>query len=137
MRNLSIFMVWLLILTGCSAAATPASTPLPPTEAPIVGDAERGQEIFTKGFNGAPPCSTCHLSANVNFGFSLGPNLTGIGVRGGTRVEGLDSATYIYQSILDPHSYVVGGYRDIMYPDYNKHFSEQDIADLTAYLMTL
>ena len=44
---------------------------------------------------------------------------------------------YIRQSILDPHSFVVPGFRDIMYPDFKKHFSEQDIADIIAYLMTL
>jgi mono/diheme cytochrome c family protein len=136
MRNLSALFILVLVLSGCSAAATPSPTPNP-TAAPAVGDAQRGQQIFTKGFNGAPPCSTCHLSADVNFGFSLGPNLMGISTRAGNRVEDLDAAAYIHQSILEPRSYIVGGYRDIMYPEYSKFFEEQDITDLIAYLMTL
>jgi cytochrome c2 len=140
MRTLLNLVVLVMILCGCSAATAPSPTPAPtttPTPAPIVGDVARGEEIFRKGFNGAPPCSSCHLAADVNFGFTLGPNLTGIGRRAGNRVEGLDAEAYIHQSILDPRSYIVAGYRSIMYPDYGKHLDEQDITDLIAYLMTL
>lgn len=136
MRKFSTFFFLVLILAGCAASVAPAPTPNP-TATPVVADAERGQEIFTRGFNGAPPCSTCHLAADVNFGFSLGPNLVGVAQRAGSRVEGLDATGYLHQSILEPRSYVVAGYRDIMYPDYNKFFEEQDITDLIAYLMTL
>ena len=73
----------------------------------------------------------------VPFGFSLGPNLVGVSQHAATRVEGLDAAAYIHQSILDPHSYIVAGYRDIMYPDYSKYFDEQDMTDLIAFLMAL
>ncbi len=147
MRNLFAFValfVLVITLSGCGAAAQPSPTPEPtdaptlePTTAPAVGDAERGHQIFTKGLNESPPCTSCHMAADVNFGFSLGPNLVGIAQRAATRVEGLDAAAYIHQSILDPHSYVVAGYRDIMYPDYSKYFDEQDLTDLMAFLMTL
>lgn len=140
MHKLLALFVLIFILAGCGTTTPPSPTPEPtatPTPAPAVGDAERGEQIFTKGSNGAPPCSTCHLAANVHFGFSLGPNLTGVAERAKTRIEGLTAEEYIRQSILEPRSYVVSGYRDIMYPDFSKHLQEQDITDLIAYLMTL
>jgi cytochrome c len=87
--------------------------------------------------NGAPPCSTCHLVVEGEQRFSLGPNLAGLGERAGTRIEGLAAEDYIRQSILEPHQFVVPGYRDIMYPNFGEHLSDGDVADLIAYLMTL
>jgi len=146
MRTLFALMVLTLILAGCGAAAQPSSTSIPPTAVPPtsipptdapVGDAQRGAQIFSQGVDGAPPCTTCHKIQADSFGFSLGPAMEGIAERAGTRVEGLDAEAYIHQSIIEPHRYVVAGFRDIMYPDYSKHFQEQDIADLIAYLLTL
>lgn len=101
------------------------------------GDAERGAELFARGANNAPPCSTCHQTVENAFGFALGPNLAGIGERAPERVEELAPEAYIAESILEPHAYVVPGYRDIMYPSFAEHYDDQDIADLVAYLMTL
>lgn len=133
-RNLVVLLTVLLLFTACTAmiALPPISIP-----EPVVGDAERGAQIFAHGMNQSPPCSTCHLTASDATGFSLGPNLADVSERAGTRVEGLGAAAYIRQSILEPHHFVVPGYRDIMYPDYAKHFTDQDIADLLAYLLTL
>ena len=69
--------------------------------------------------------------------FRLGPNLAGIGERAAATVEGLSAEEYLHQSIVDPRSHVVPGYRDLTYPDYGIHFSEKDIQDLIAYLLTL
>ncbi len=138
MRTLVILLAVALLAAGCRAAIGQASVAtVPPSPATGSGDPERGQEIFTQGKDGAPPCSTCHRSAAGGFGFSLGPDLVGIAERAGTRVEGLSAEDYIRQSILDPHAYVLSGYRDIMYPDFGKHLSDDDVADLIAYLMTL
>jgi cytochrome c len=117
----------MLLAAGCGATPSTANS----------GDAERGAQIFTQGVNNAPPCSTCHLVIEGEQRFSLGPNLAGLGERAGTRVEGLTAEGYIRQSILEPHQYVVPGYRDIMYPDFGEHLSDSDVSDLIAYLMTL
>ncbi|NJL56335.1 cytochrome c [bacterium] len=84
-----------------------------------------------------PQCSTCHHTAAGQYGFSIGPNLAGVAERAGTRVAGMSAAEYLRQSILEPHDYVVSGYRDIMYPDYSVQLTEQAIEDLIAYLLTL
>jgi len=101
------------------------------------GDPARGEDIFHHGVNDAPPCSTCHLTAQGMTGFSLGPNLAGVGARAATREAGLSARDYLRQSILDPYAFLVPGYRNIMYPDFAAHFDEQDLADLIAYLLSL
>jgi cytochrome c len=117
----------MLLIAGCGGtAATTAG-----------GDAARGQQIFTAGANDAPPCATCHLVAEGGPRSSLGPNLAGVGERAGTRVEGLAARDYLQQSIVDPYAYVVGGYRGVMYPEYGEHLTDDEVADLVAYLMTL
>jgi mono/diheme cytochrome c family protein len=123
---LNLFSV-MLLAAGCAGTA-PAATG---------GDAERGAQIFSHGLNTAPPCSSCHLVVEGEQRFSLGPNLAGVSERAPARVEGLTPEAYIRQSILEPHRYVVGGYRDIMYPNYSEHFADQDVADLVAYLLTI
>ena len=118
-----------LLLAGC-ATSSPMSTP-------IAGDVERGAQIFAQGQDETPPCLTCHRVVSGRVGFSVGPNLAGIAEHAGARVAGLTAEEYLRQSIIEPHRYIVPGYRDIMYPDYNAHFTEQDIQDLIAYLLTL
>lgn len=105
-----------------------------PVEAPA-GNSAHGAEIFTAGAHGAPPCITCHGGADSPF--RLAPDLAGIFERAASRVEGLSAEEYVLQSILDPEAYLVPGYRAIMYPLYGEALTEQDIADLVAYLQTL
>lgn len=126
MRNFGLVLIFLaLLLTGCSQSPAQSAG----------GDAERGRLIFTQGKNGAPACSSCHaLRAG---GFSLGPVIAGVAERAATRKQGLTAEQYLHQSIVDPGAYVVAGYRSIMYPQYKEHLSEQDIADVIAYLLTL
>jgi cytochrome c2 len=112
-------------------------TGLPAAPSQVLGNAERGAQLFTTAENGAPPCSTCHQVAVGQAGFALGPNLAGISERAATRVEGMSAEEYIHQSIVDPHRYIVPDYRDIMYGEYGTKLSEQDQLDIIAYLMTL
>lgn len=138
MRTYLILLIVLCCAAACGVIVEPPAAPLATsTPAPIIADDGRGAEIFSHGVNEAPPCSTCHQVVSGAMGFSLGPNLQGISERAATRIEGTDAETYLEHSILDPHSFVVSGYRDIMYPDYSTHFGEQDLADIIAYLLTL
>jgi mono/diheme cytochrome c family protein len=125
MLNPIRFIAFVLLLSGCA------------TSPPMAGDVERGAQLFAQGQGETPPCSTCHQVIAGQFGFSVGPNLAEIGKHAGTRVKGLTAREYLHQSILEPHRYIVSGYRDIMYPDYNAHLTEQDVQDLLAYLLTL
>ena len=118
-----------LLLAGCAAISSFFTS--------IRGNVERGAQLFAQGQDSAPPCSTCHRVVIDQVGFSIGPNLAGIAERAGTRVDGLTAEEYLHQSILEPERYLVSGYRNIMYPDYSAHLSEQDTQDLIAYLLTL
>ena len=103
----------------------------------VVGDAANGEKIFRTGVADAPPCIGCHRVSEGGFGLSLAPKLIGIAARAGDRIEGFTAEAYIQDSILHPQHFVVPGYHVSMYPDYAQHLSEQDVADLVAYLMTL
>lgn len=129
MPNAVTALILSLLLAGCVTLSTVPTS--------MDGSAERGAQIFAQGQGGAPPCSNCHQTVSGQVGFSLGPNLTGIGERAETRVEGLSTEEYLRQSILEPDSTIVSGYRNMMYADYDLHFTGQDVQDLIAYLLTL
>lgn len=128
-------IVIIVTLAGCNYAfidmlnqdSDPAVEP--------AGDSAHGAEIFAAGARGAPPCITCHGGADSPF--RLAPDLAGIFERAASRVEGLSAEEYVLQSIIDPEAYLVPGYRALMYPLYGDDLTEQDIADLVAYLQTL
>ena len=124
-----LFLFGALSLTGCAV--------FPGLVLSTVGDAGRGADLFSHGRGDAPACSMCHHSSAGQTGFSIGPNLANVSGRAWVRVEGLAAEQYIRQSILDPHAFIVPGYRAMMYPDYAQHLSAQDIQDLIAYLLTL
>jgi cytochrome c2 len=132
--------VVLIASNPIQVSATPQPTAaVTPTVAALVGDAERGKDIFKNGLGDAPACTACH-AVSKGGGFTVrlsGPNLQGLGERAGTRVEGLTAEEYLAQSILVPDAFVVDGYANIMFPGFAEHFSEQDTADLVAYLLTL
>jgi len=72
-----------------------------------------------------------------------------IGIRAATRVEGQDALTYLRRSILYPNEFLVPnskipnkapfaiGAQSIMFQDYAKHLSTQQVDDLVAYLLTI
>jgi mono/diheme cytochrome c family protein len=122
-------MAFGLLLASCA--------PSPTINVSSADDVERGARLFAQGQAEAPPCSTCHRVISDLVGFSVGPGLAGIGERADGRVAGMSAEAYLRQSILEPHRYVVPGYRAIMYPDYRAHLTEQDIEDLITYLLTL
>jgi cytochrome c2 len=139
--KLHYLLLWLLcglLFVNCSGTSNTTASPEPGTDlSTLSGDALRGEMIFDVGVNDSPPCLACHRVTENGFAFSLGPNLVGIAQRAATRIEGITAQVYLQESILDPDSFVVPGYRDIMYPSFADHFSDQDLADLVAYLMTL
>lgn len=129
----ALLSMWLLI--GALFVLLPAAAmPNYGTPTPATSDAERGEAIFRRGTNGAPPCLSCH--ALTPGGFAIAPIMAGISERAGRRVEGLDAEEYLHQSIVDPEAYIVPGFRAFMFPGYSDLLSENDIDDLIAFLMT-
>ena len=148
---IAVFSFIVFVLVGQTISA-PSPTPAAPpevtvsptaevtaevTEAVRVGDPLRGQEIFENGLNGAPACKSCHMTTAGHSMFNIAPNLKGIAERAALRVAGMTAPQYIEDSIRNPAAYLVSGFHAAMYPDFGKDYTDQDIADLVAYLMTL
>ena len=93
-----------------------------------------GRDVFADRTLGG--CGVCHSTRPGDDG--VGPSLAGVATRASTRVEGLDAAAYLEQSIVDPDAFIVDGYRaGQMLPVYGERLSEQQIASLIDYLLTL
>lgn len=109
-------------------------TDMEPTEEPaasepagdaLVGDPEAGETLFASG------CAACHQSTD-----GAGPALPSMGERAAERVEGQTAAEYLHESIVDPAAYRVENFGDIMPKNYGEQFSDQELADLVAYILT-
>jgi cytochrome c551/c552 len=89
---------------------------------------ERGALLFgTKG------CTGCHMHASFpNARMHIGPDLTGLADRAGTRAPGLDARAYVQQSIREPGAVRLPDYTAVM-PDLG--LSDDEIDSLTAFLL--
>ncbi len=91
--------------------------------------------MFTEGINGAPACATCHT---VDGSDLTGPSLQNFAASAPVAEAGAASlAEYAYTSITQPSAYVVSGFGNTMYTQYERQLSPQQIADLIAYLQSL
>lgn len=100
----------------------------------IPGDADRGLEL-TVPHN----CIGCHVTDNSLI--DVAPTWLEIADTAVGRAEQLGlagPAMYLYTSITNPNDYIVGGYTSGVMPEtYSEDLSEQDLADLLTYLLTL
>jgi cytochrome c553 len=127
---LALVVISAFILGACSSAPS----------GPVVPNAENGKKLYdasTLGSSSAAGCASCH-----NFNEAAGKNdkapyTEGTATRAETRVAGMTAEEYIKESILKPNAYVVENYKEgDMYQTWEKELSEQQIADLVAYLLT-
>lgn len=123
--------------------ATPEPTS-PPALSPIerlvaARNPERGAELFVtfqEAAGSGYSCSNCHLADSEKA--NLGPGLLNIKTRGSTRVEGMNAAEYIYNSIIDPKAYLVEGFdAELMPANWSEIYNDLQIFDIVAYLLTL
>lgn len=129
-------MLMIIALSGCTIDLNRfLFQPQKPIAVALKGDVEHGADLFAHGYGEAPPCTTCHSLGSTTF--NLGPKMTGISQRAAERIPGMSAYDYLYQSIVDPGAFLVSGYRNIMYPHFQEKLTQQDIADLIAYLETL
>jgi cytochrome c2 len=128
MRKLIIVVIVMLTVAAGACGGESSSPDV------VAGDGVRGQEVF--GQVAAPACTTCHaLDAGV---ILVGPSLAGVGARAGAQVEGLSAEEYLAQSIREPDAFLVEGYGSgLMTSTYGAQFTDQQVADLVAYMMTL
>jgi mono/diheme cytochrome c family protein len=134
--------------TNTPELPTSTFTPTPiPTQSPagdsVNGNPANGDVLFHElraevGF----ACATCHNPASAQR--LIGPGLQGIGERAATRVEGQSAVEYIRNSILHPNDFISpaedGGPEypaNLMPQIYAQVWSEQQLNDIIAYLLTL
>ena len=91
--------------------------------------AERGAMLFAvKG------CVGCHMhSAFPSARMQIGPDLTGLTYRAGSRVAGLDAIQYVRQSLREPGAYRASSGYAVM-PDLG--LSDEQVESLTVFLLS-
>jgi len=129
----AFFIIILLGLTACQDDSKEAS--FTTADLPAERDAAAGQELFENGDGDAPACKACH-SVDGDDG-ATGPSLRGFANEAGERVDNETAEEYALNSIIAPGKYVVDGYRNNMFSQYDDKLAKQQIADLIAYLLTL
>ncbi|MCX6018548.1 MAG: c-type cytochrome [Chloroflexi bacterium] len=113
------------------------------TSALPTGDAVRGRALFNAPVaslrGDLPACSRCHaVEARRPSPMGLGTNFHDLGARAGRTVPGKTAADYLYTSIVNPDTFLAGGYQDgLMSREYEKLLTRQQIDDLVAYMLTL
>jgi mono/diheme cytochrome c family protein len=86
------------------------------------GDPEAGRALFT-----ASGCDTCHALEDAGSTAEVGPNLD-------EALQGVDAA-FIRESIVEPDADVTEGYSgDLMPENFGEQLSEEELANLVAYL---
>lgn len=94
----------------------------PPATEPVA----RGRQIYR-----ALDCGRCHHIAGE--GGRIGPELTHIGTLAAERRPGA-AGEYLLESVVEPGSYIVPGYRDTMPRGLTIGLSAADLDALVAYL---
>jgi cytochrome c553 len=125
-----IAIVMALILAACGGQSS----------GPVVGDVERGKQLYnqsTLGSKSAEGCVSCHNYDEAEGDDDKAPYTKGTATRAESRVPGMTAEEYIQESIVKPDAYIVEGFNEgDMYQTWTEELSEQQMADLVAYLLT-
>lgn len=142
-RNIAAFIMnWEETATAIEIPPTP-SGPIAGTEITKdlpEGDAQNG-EVLSQSF----ACTTCHIDAPTGPYWLASDTEPGIGERASTRISQPDYSgqadspeQYLYEAVVNPGIYLVSGFADGVMPNnYGSTLTEQDLADIIAYLLTL
>ena len=140
-RLLLVLLVVSLVLAACGGGGGEEAAPAGgESSGAVVGDPARGEKLFNQTTIGsAPGCVTCH---SLEPGKTLvGPSLADIATVAEKMVEEGKAASvdeFLRESIVNPNAYVTEGFpANVMYQNYGKDLSEQQIADLVAFMKTL
>jgi mono/diheme cytochrome c family protein len=100
------------------------------------GRADAGEKVFRRS-----GCTSCHGDPAVPRSNGAAPDLAGVGVAAERRAPDKTAAQYLYESILDPDTFVAracdgpGPCEQPRMPSYGEVLTTQDAADLVAYLL--
>jgi mono/diheme cytochrome c family protein len=95
-----------------------------------------GEQLFNQPNASGFACVNCHIANSDQM--LVGPGFLGLPEHAATRVEGQSAAEYLHNAILHPGDFVVPNYPDMVMPrTYADIFTEDQVYDLVAYLLTL
>ena len=119
-----------LLAAGCGGEGTTKAQPetvvgtVQTQTTQAKGDAAAGKKVFD-----AQGCGSCHTFKPAGSTGNVGPNLT-------EALQGKD-ADFIHESIVDPNAEVASGFQpNVMPQTYGSQLSDQQLADLVAFLQT-
>lgn len=124
-----LFVAWIVALLALAACAARAPDP------------ERGRQLF--GGEVAMPggnlaCIECHPVAPGAISEVMGQNLSNIGSRAADAVPGQSAEEYLRLAVVEPDTFLSGGFQEGIHPRaYKDALSDDDVADLVAYMLTL
>ena len=137
--QLLLLLAFALLLTACDppgrkkkvVAPTPQTVigTLPQDQsASLTGDAAKGKTLFLS--NG---CGGCHVYKPAGSAGKVGPDLDNLAADAKKANQG-PLQTYVANSIKSPGAYVVPGFPDGVMPSYGGQLTDQQVADLVAFL---
>lgn len=132
----------LLVFVGFLIAAATSGTPSSATPEPVTAGSYRAQVAALLAI--ARPedaeavvtkygCIACHREGAAN---GIAPSWVGVAERTATRRPPMPAEAYVYESIVYPAAYLVDGFADLMPKDFRARMSDQELADVIAYLLT-
>jgi mono/diheme cytochrome c family protein len=131
-RRALILVACGLVLAGCSGGKTVSPTPKTvegtlPTTPEVKGDPAAGKQLFA-----AQGCTGCHTFKPAGSTATVGPDLDNLAAD--AQKAGQPLADYTQTSITDPNGYVAPGFPKGVMPATYSSLSEQQLADLVAFL---
>lgn len=88
-------------------------------------------------------CVACHISTPTGPAWAATASEPAIGERAAARIQQTDytgtavsAEQYLFESVVLPNTHVVEGFAPVMPVTYSQLLTEQDMADLIAYLLT-
>jgi mono/diheme cytochrome c family protein len=128
-----------------ATAVLPPPTPSgPPTGTDINKELPEGDPAAGETLSVAIGCTACHIAAPTGPAWLPAEGQPGIGDRAASRPnepeytgEATTADQYLHESIVLPAAYLVPGYTDLMPHTYGSSLTDQDLADIIAYLLTL
>ncbi|MFC1878848.1 cytochrome c [Chloroflexota bacterium] len=142
-RNIASFIM------NWQETATLVEVPTAPS-GPVVGDditkeLPEGDPVSGEALANSLACVACHITAPTGPAWLAADGQSGIGTRAGEQINQSDysgsaanAQQYLFESIALPNIYLVPNYPEGVMPNsYANTLTDQEMADLIAYLMSL